>query len=241
MRFAFFYKNNMSTPKHIAIIMDGNGRWAKKRHLPKIMGHKRGVETVKKIIKACVRLKVKYLTLYTFSTENWNRPTKEVRALFKLLDQFLNSQTRLFHDNKVRFCVIGERERIDETLRGKIEKLERDTKGYDALLVNVALSYGSRQEIVSAVRSIAEKVEGGILKLDEIDENIFSNHLYTRGCPDPDLLIRTSGEMRISNFLLWQISYAEIYVIEKLWPDFSEEDLEKAIEEYKRRERKFGR
>jgi len=231
----------MSVPRHIAIIMDGNGRWARKRGLPKIMGHKRGVETVKKIIKACVRLKVRYLTLYTFSTENWNRPTKEVKALFNLLDQFLNSQSRLFHDNKVRFCVIGERQRIDETLRRKIEKLERDTKGYDALLVNVALSYGARQEIVSAVRSIAEKVEGGILKLSEIDENIFSNHLYTRGCPDPDLLIRTSGEMRVSNFLLWQISYAEFYVTETLWPDFSEQDLKNAIEEYSRRERKFGK
>lgn len=231
----------MSTPKHIAIIMDGNGRWARRRGLPKIMGHKRGVETVKKIVKACIKFKIKYLTLYTFSTENWNRPTKEVKALFKLLSQFLATQSRLFHDNKVRFRVIGERERIDEAIRKKIEKTEEDTRKYDALLMNVALSYGGRQEIVNAVRSIAEEIESGILKPDKIDEKVFSNHLYTRDCPDPDLLIRTSGEMRVSNFLLWQISYAEFYVTEKLWPDFGEQDLKNAIEEYKRRERKFGK
>ena len=230
----------MNTPRHIAIIMDGNGRWAKRRGLPKIMGHKRGVETVKKIVKACVKLKVRYLTLYTFSTENWSRPKKEVKALFNLLDGFLTSQTKLFHDNKVRFCVIGERDRIDESLRRKIGEIERDTRDYDTLLVNVALSYGGRQEIVNAVRSIAEETKSGILKPGEIDEKIFSNHLYTRDCPDPDLLIRTSGEMRVSNFLLWQISYTEFYVTEKLWPDFSEQDLKNAIEEYKRRERKFG-
>jgi len=231
----------MSTPKHIAIVMDGNGRWARRRGLPKIMGHKRGVETVKKIVKACIKFKIKYLTLYTFSTENWNRPTNEVKALFKLLGQFLTTQSKLFHDNKVRFCVIGERERIDATLRKKIDKTEEDTREYDALLMNVALSYGGRQEIVNAVRSIAEEIKSGILKPGKIDEKVFSNHLYTRDCPDPDLLIRTSGEMRVSNFLLWQISYAEFYVTEKLWPDFNEQDLKNAIEEYKRRERKFGR
>lgn len=231
----------MSTPKHIAIVMDGNGRWARRRGLPKIMGHKRGVETVKKIVKACIKFKIKYLTLYTFSTENWNRPTNEVKALFKLLGQFLTTQSKLFSDNKVRFRVIGERERMDAAIRKKIEKTEEDTREHDALLVNVALSYGGRQEIVSAVRSIAGEIESGILKPGEIDEKIFSNHLYTCDCPDPDLLIRTSGEMRISNFLLWQISYAEFYVTEKLWPDFSEQDLKNAIEEYSRRERKFGK
>jgi len=231
----------MSTPKHIAIIMDGNGRWARKCGLPKIMGHKKGVETVKKIVKACIKFKIKYLTLYTFSTENWNRPTKEVKALFKLLYQFLDRQSKLFHDNKVRFCVIGERDKIDGSLKKKIEKTERDTRNYDTLRVNIALSYGGRQEILSATRSIAEKIKSGTLKPEEIDENIFSNQLYTRECPDPDLLIRTSGEMRVSNFLLWQISYAELYVTEKLWPDFSEQDLKNAIEEYRKRERKFGR
>ncbi|MBU1006097.1 MAG: isoprenyl transferase [Candidatus Omnitrophica bacterium] len=231
----------MNIPEHIAIIMDGNGRWAGKRHLPRIMGHRRGVESVKNITKACVNLGVKYLTLYAFSTENWNRPRKEIRSLFKLLDNFISTQIRLFNENNVRIYFIGDRKKIDPEIRKKMEKIERDTKDHKKLILNIALSYGSRQEILSAVKALSGEVKNGLISPDDIDEKVFSKHLYTKHCPDPDLLIRTSGEMRVSNFLLWQISYSEIYVTPKLWPDFGEKDLEKAIEEYQHRERRFGK
>ncbi len=231
----------MKIPKHIAIIMDGNGRWARKRGLPKIMGHRQGVESVKKVVKSCIRLGIEYLTIYAFSTENWQRPKSEVEALFGLLENFIDTQLDLFHENNVRFCVIGERDRIGPRLRKKIEQVERDTSGYNKLVLNVALSYGGRQEIVNAARSLSEEVKKGALDPSKIDEKLFPKYLYTRDCPDPELLIRTSGEMRTSNFLLWQISYAEIYVTQKLWPDFQEADLKKAIEEYQERERRFGR
>ncbi len=228
-------------PQHIAIIMDGNGRWAKKRGLPKIFGHKQGVESVKNITKACIKFKVKYLTLYAFSTENWQRPKDEVVKLFGLLENFLKTQMALFHDNNVRLCIIGDRSRIEPAIRKIIETAEKDTAGYTGLVLNIALSYGSRQEIVSAIKAISEDVKMGKLDPSKIDEALFSTYLYTRDCPDPELLIRTSGEMRVSNFLLWQISYSEIYVTEKLWPDFGEKDLKKAIEDYQKRERRFGK
>lgn len=228
-------------PQHIAIIMDGNGRWAKKRGIPKIMGHKQGVESVKNITKAGIKFGVKYLTLYAFSTENWLRPKDEVVRLFGLLENFLKTEMLLFHDNNVRLRIIGDRSRIAPAIRKIIETVEKDTAGYSRLVLNIALSYGSRQEILDAVRSILEDVKKGALNPSKIDEALFSTYLYTRDCPDPDLLIRTSGEMRVSNFLLWQISYSEIYVTEKLWPDFGEQDLKKAIEEYSKRERRFGK
>lgn len=231
----------MNVPKHIAIIMDGNGRWARKRGLPKVMGHRRGVESVKKIVKACTKFGVRYLTLYAFSAENWMRPKKEIRALFGLLDNFLNTQVRLLQENDVKFCMIGDRERLWPELRQKIERAEQETAGNRRLVLNVALSYGGRQEIMNAAKTIAEEVQKGILKPSGIDEKVFSSYLYTKDCPDPALLIRTSGEMRISNFLLWQISYSEMYVTDKLWPDFGEADLKKAIEEYQGRDRRFGR
>ncbi|MFH1782410.1 MAG: isoprenyl transferase [Candidatus Omnitrophota bacterium] len=231
----------MSVPNHIAIIMDGNGRWAEKRGLPKIEGHRRGVETVKKIVRSCIDLDVKYLTLYAFSTENWLRPKKEVSALFNLLHNFLDSQMSLFHENKVRLRIIGERDKLDKKLIKKIEKHEADTSSYDVLEVNIALSYGSRQEIITACRAIVEDVKKGKLEPSRINEEIFSKYLYTKDSPDPDLLIRTSGEMRLSNFLLWQLSYAEIYVTKKFWPDFKKEDLKEAIGEYEKRERRFGK
>jgi undecaprenyl diphosphate synthase len=221
--------------------MDGNGRWAKRRGLPKIMGHRAGVESVKRVVRACIKFGVKYLTLYAFSNENWQRPKNEVRALFNLLENFLEKETHLFNENNVRFCVIGERDRIEPRLRKKIEKVEKDTLENNKLVLNIALSYGARQEILNAARKISEDAIIGSLKPSEINEDIFSRYLYTKDCPDPDLLIRTSGEMRVSNFLLWQISYAELYVTEKFWPDFREADLKKAIEEYSRRERRFGR
>lgn len=231
----------MDIPKHIAIIMDGNGRWAKLKGLPKIMGHRQGVESVRRVIKACLKFSVKHLTLYTFSTENWSRPKEEVNALFQLLEDFLDKEFELFRENNVRLVVIGERERINERVRKKIEQFERDTLDNNALIVNVALSYGGRQEILNAVRFLASEVRDGRIELREIDEGVFSKALYTKNQPDPDLLIRTSGEMRISNFLLWQLSYTEIYVTEKLWPDFGEADLLEAIEEYGRRGRRFGK
>ena len=231
----------MNIPKHIAIIMDGNGRWAKAKGLPKIMGHRQGAESVRRVIKACLKFSVKHLTLYTFSTENWSRPKEEVSALFQLLEDFLDKEFELFRENNVRLVVIGERERINERVRKKIEQFERDTLNNNALIVNVALSYGGRQEILNAVRFLASEVRDGRLELFEIDEGVFSKALYTKNQPDPDLLIRTSGEMRISNFLLWQLSYTEIYATEKLWPDFGEEDLLEAIKEYGRRERRFGK
>ena len=231
----------MAIPKHIAIIMDGNGRWAEARGLPKIMGHKQGVESVRRVVKACIKTGVKYLTLYAFSTENWSRPDYEVKALFQLLEDFIDKEFELFHDKKIRFRVIGERQKIQKDLLAKIEALEKDTSQYNNLTVNIALSYGGRQEILNAAKGLAEEAESGRLKASSIDEKAFSERLYTRGQPDPDLLIRTSGEMRVSNFLLWQISYAEFYVTEKLWPDFNEDDLNKAIEEYNKRERRFGK
>ena len=228
-------------PQHIAIIMDGNGRWARKRGLPKIMGHRQGVESVKKIVRACVDFGVKYLTVYAFSTENWQRPKDEVSALFKLLTNFIDMQTKLFHDNNVRVRIIGERGRLDPAVKSRIEQLEKDTASYDKLTLNIALSYGSRQEIVGAVKTLASEAKEGKIEPSGIDENVFSKYLYTNDSPDPDLLIRTSGEMRLSNFLLWQLSYAEIYVTEKLWPDFGKKDLKKAIDEYQKRERRFGK
>lgn len=231
----------MNIPKHIAIIMDGNGRWARQRGLPRIMGHRAGTETVKKIVTSCVNLGVKHLTLYAFSTENWQRPKDEVTGLFKLMEDFLDREFDLLQKQDVRLRVIGERERIDSRLREKIEAQEKRSIDNKALSLNIALSYGGRQEIASAVRALCRDAAEGRIKPEDINVEKFSEMLYTRGQPDPDLLIRTSGEMRISNFLLWQIAYSEMYVTEKLWPDFTEDDLKKAIEEYNRRERRFGK
>ncbi|MDP6686120.1 MAG: isoprenyl transferase [Candidatus Omnitrophota bacterium] len=231
----------MDVPKHIAIIMDGNGRWARKKHLPKIMGHREGVESLKEIVGACVRFGVRYLTVYAFSTENWLRPKKEVIALFGILCNFLNTQMQLFHKDDVKLCIIGDRDRMDPLVKEVITRSERETIDYKTLTLNVALSYGGRQEILRAVKGLSADVKKGVISSSEIDEMLFSQYLYTKDCPDPDLLIRTSGEMRISNFLLWQISYAEIYVTDKFWPDFREPDLKKAIEDYQKRDRRFGR
>jgi len=231
----------MTIPKHIAIIMDGNGRWAKARGLPKVMGHTQGVEAVRRTVKACLKIGVKYLTLYAFSAENWSRPDHEVKVLFQLLENFIDKEFKIFHDNRIRLHIIGERERIQKDLLAKIESAEKDTKDYDSLTLNIALSYGGRQEILNAAKILAEDVRSAKINLSDIDERIFSSKLYTAGQPDPDLLIRTSGEMRVSNFLLWQICYTEFYVTEKLWPDFDEKELNKAIEEYNKRERRFGK
>ncbi|MCP5543345.1 MAG: isoprenyl transferase [Akkermansiaceae bacterium] len=227
-------------PRHIAIIMDGNGRWAKQRGKPRLEGHRIGAESVRAVTSACVKLGVEYLTLYAFSSENWNRPEAEVRALMALLDQFLKDKARELHEQRIRLLAIGQIERLPAKTRARLEKIIADTADHDALTLVLALSYGGREEIVEAARSLAADAAAGKIDPDEIDKELFASRLHTAAMPDPDLLIRTSGEMRVSNFLLWQISYAEMVIVPKLWPDFRDADLDEAIEEYQRRHRRFG-
>ena len=228
------------SPNHVAIIMDGNGRWAQARGLPRIAGHRRGAQSVRTAVKCSVKCGVRYLTLYSFSSENWKRPVREVEDLMDLLRRYLLSEIADLHKNGVRLRVIGDRDELSPDIVKLIEEGEASTAGNDKLDLIVALSYGGRSEIVSAIRKIAKKVEAGQLQSDEIDESVLEAHLETADIPDPDLLIRTSGEQRISNFLLWQIAYSELVFLETLWPDFLEKDFLKAINEYQRRERRFG-
>ena len=228
-------------PEHIAIIMDGNGRWAKERSLPRIAGHKEGVNSVREITRACGEIGVKHLTLYTFSTENWRRPKAEVSALMTLLLKTISTEVRELHKNNVRFTAIGDLKKLPKsTQKGIFDGIEI-TKNNTGLNLCLALNYGSRQEMVSAVQAIAKKVKNGDLKLDEINETIFSNTLSTSDMPNPDLLIRTSGEYRLSNFLLWQCAYSEILMTKTFWPAFREDALIEAILEYQSRERRFGK
>lgn len=229
-----------TVPTHIAVIMDGNGRWARRRGLPKIAGHRAGAKAARDVIAAAGSLGVKVLTLYTFSTENWKRPKTEVRALFKLLENYLGREGDKINKNNIRFQAMGRLQEIPDYLRKKIEDQVEKTKGNTGLILNLALNYGARPEIVDAVRAIVKDAEDGKVSVKDIDEQFFSGYLYTKGLPDPDLLIRTSGESRISNFLLWQLSYSEIYISDKLWPDFNKEDFKKAVLEYQNRERRFG-
>ncbi len=228
-------------PEHIAIIMDGNGRWAKERSLPRVAGHKEGVNSVREITRACGEIGVKHLTLYTFSTENWRRPKAEVSALMTLLLKTISTEVRELHKNNVRFTAIGDLKKLPKsTQKGIFDGIEI-TKNNTGLNLCLALNYGSRQEMVSAVQAIAKKVKKGDLKLDEINETIFSNTLSTSDMPNPDLLIRTSGEYRLSNFLLWQCAYSEILMTKTFWPAFREDALIEAILEYQSRERRFGK
>ncbi len=227
-------------PEHIAIIMDGNGRWARKRRLPNIVGHRKGISSVEEIIKASSDIGIKALTLYAFSTENWKRPKREVGALMRLLENYLDKETERLVKENVKLRALGRINGLPTPIQNKIKIAEKRTEKNTGLLLNLALNYGSRTEIVDACRAISGKVKENSLKIKDIDEKLFSKHLYTTGIPDPDLLIRTSGEMRISNFLLWQMSYAEIYVTDTLWPDFKRKDLEKAIEDFVSRERRYG-
>ncbi|MGE4357443.1 MAG: isoprenyl transferase, partial [Candidatus Omnitrophota bacterium] len=227
-------------PQHSAIHMDGNGRWAIKRRLPRIMGHRKGVETAQKIVQACAKLGIRTLTLYTFSTENWKRPKEEIDFLMKILKDYLTKYRNLFKDYNVRFQVIGRWKELDFDIREQLEEVIEETKNNSGMVLNIALNYGGRAEIVDAVKKIAEAVKKGEISLDEIDEELFGSFLYTKGLPEPDLLIRTAGELRISNFLLWQISYTEFYFTKKLWPDFTRRDLIKAISAFQKRERRFG-
>lgn len=227
-------------PAHIAIIMDGNGRWAKQRGLPKIMGHRKGVDSVRRVLEACGDIGIKYLTLYTFSTENWKRPKYEVSGLMALLERQIEAETANMMKNNVRLNVIGRIRDLPERLRVKLGESMNSTAKNTGVVLTLALAYGARSEIIDAVREIAGRVEKGELKKEDITEEAFGRYLYTRDMPDPDLLIRTSGERRISNFLLWQISYSELYIAKKLWPDFGKKDLEKAIAEYQKRQRRYG-
>lgn len=228
-------------PAHIAIVMDGNGRWAKQRGLKRMFGHRQGVETVHRITEAAAALGVKYLTLYTFSTENWNRPKEEVDALMGLLVDTIVKETPTLMKNNVRLLTIGDTERLPEETRRKFEQCIAQTSENTGLRLVIALSYSSRWEIVNAVRRIAEGVKNGEMAMEDINEQMVSNAMTTCGIPDPDLLIRTSGELRISNFLLWQLAYSELYFTDCLWPDFSEEEFYRAIVDYQHRERRFGK
>ncbi len=230
-------RNNV--PRHIAIIMDGNGRWAAERGKPRSFGHQAGVDTVRRITSECTRLGVRYLTLYTFSTENWNRPAGEVAALMGLVLSSLEDE--IFMKNNVRFRVIGDIGRLPEEVRRKLAETEEHTAGNTAMTMVVALSYSARWEITRAVRNIAGRVAEKALSPDDIDEDMVSENLVTSFMPDPDLLIRTGGEVRVSNYLLWQIAYSELYFCDTYWPDFSEDDLHKAIISYQGRQRRFGK
>jgi undecaprenyl diphosphate synthase len=227
-------------PVHVAIIMDGNGRWAKSRKLAKAAGHKRGADSIKTAIKSAIEANVRYLTLYGFSTENWNRPISEVSDLMGLLRFYLKSEVPNLHKEGVCFCVIGDRKRLDKDIVKLIEKAEKKTFSNTRLHLVIALSYGGRAEITEAARKLALKVKADKLDPYDIDEDLFKRSLYTRDIPDPDLLIRTSGELRISNFLLWQLAYTEFCFLDTLWPDFNEQDFDNAIAAFHRRERRYG-
>lgn len=233
-------KDLVRLPDHVAIIMDGNGRWARRRGLPRIMGHRQGVKSVRTIVRAARELGIRVLTLYAFSQENWNRPAEEVGALMDLFAEYLDSELQALLGNLISLRVMGEEARIPERVRIKLRKVVEKTSQNREMILNLAVSYGSRHELVRAARLISERCLAGELRPDEIDEKVFSAHLFTAGLPDPDLLIRTSGEFRLSNFLLYQAAYAELYVTSTLWPDFDRGEFLDALYEYQRRERRFG-
>ncbi len=230
----------MNIPHHVAIIMDGNGRWAARRGLPKIMGHNAGTKGLDRVLEAADELGIKVLTVYAFSTENWKRSKVEVAAIMRLMSQYIEKNGRLLSEKNIRFTALGRVDALPRYLSDKIRKFERATKGHTGLHLCIAVNYGGRDEIINAAKGVFRDIKRGKISASDIDKDLFSGYLYTAGIPDPDLLIRTSGEMRISNFLLWQLSYSEIYVTPKLWPDFTKADLKKAVDEYSRRSRRFG-
>ncbi|MBI3021144.1 MAG: isoprenyl transferase [Candidatus Omnitrophica bacterium] len=228
-------------PHHIAVIMDGNGRWANARGLPRVLGHQAGAQAVRRIVEAACELGVKALTLYAFSWENWDRPPEEIQDLMGLLDEFIRRETPTLLTNQVRLRAIGRLDQIPAGVLSNLRRVIAQTAPFERMTLTLALSYGGRQEIVDAARRLAQAARAGDLVPEQIDEAVFARHLYAPDLRDPDLLIRTSGEQRLSNFLLWQSSYTELYVTSKLWPDFSKEDLAEAIAEYERRDRRFGK
>jgi undecaprenyl diphosphate synthase len=228
-------------PRHVAVIMDGNGRWAKKRLLNRVKGHEKGVETVRTIVRACREFDIPYLTLYAFSTENWQRPQNEIKALMSLLKSFLKKELPELMKQEIRLKAIGQIHRLPESVLQVLKAAMAATSANEKMTLNLALSYGGRTEITDMVKAIGRKVASGEVNPDEIDQGVVADHLYTRGTPDPDLMIRTSGEMRISNFLLWQLAYAEIFVTPTLWPDFSRDEFLQILEQYRQRDRRFGK
>lgn len=231
----------MNMPRHVAIILDGNGRWAKAKGMPRNYGHAQGSKNVERICEEAWRMGIKYLTVYAFSTENWNRPKDEVDALMKLLRNYMKTCLKTAAKNDMKIRVIGDITRLDEDIRSRIEELEKSTKDNGGLNFQIAINYGSRDEMVRAIRRMASDVREGTVNPEEIDETLFETYLDTHGIPDPDLLIRTSGELRLSNYLLWQMAYTEFYFTDVLWPDFTKEELEKAILQYNKRERRYGK
>ncbi|MCI6615808.1 isoprenyl transferase [Ruminococcus sp.] len=232
--------NESALPVHIGIIMDGNGRWAKKRGLPRKAGHSAGAKTFRKITRYCSDIGIKYLTVYAFSTENWKRPEDEVRSLMKLFKSYLEEALEDFKDDSIVVKFIGDKAPFDEDLRNLMIENEESSKDRDGMVLNIAMNYGSRDEIVRAVKNICNDVQSGAFLPENIDEQLISNYLYTSGQPDPDLIIRPSGEYRISNFLLWQSAYTEFVIMNKLWPDFETSDLDEAIKIYSQRNRRYG-
>lgn len=230
----------LTIPQHVAIIMDGNGRWAKKRFMPRSYGHVQGSKVVEKVIRAAGEMGIKYLTVYAFSTENWKRPEEEVGTLMKLLNNYLDDCIKKCKKNNMRVKVIGEIHRLSPELQEKIVRLEEESKEYDGIQFTMALNYGSRDEMVRAMRKMTADIKKGVIVEDEITEELFASYLDTAGMPDPDLMIRTSGEERLSNFMMWQLAYTEFYFTDVLWPDFGKEELIKAIEYYNGRDRRFG-
>lgn len=233
--------NTEKLPKHIAIIMDGNGRWAKQKGKLRVFGHRNGVKAVKETVTAAAEIGIKVLTLYAFSTENWNRPKREVDLLMNLLVTSLKKELKLLQDNNIKLQTIGNIEDLPKKAQKELSEVINKTANNNHLILNLAISYSAKEEIVNAFKNISKKIVNNQLSIKEIDENIINNHLYTRNLPDVDLVIRTSGEKRISNFLLWQIAYAEFYFTPLFWPDFRKKDLEKAIIDYQQRERRFGK
>lgn len=232
--------HNNNIPQHVAIIMDGNGRWAKQYNLPRTAGHREGVKRAREIIAAAIKAKVRVLTLFAFSTENWSRPKQEISVLMRYLKGFLDRQGRELLKNNVRLRVVGRDDPLPESIRLKIRQLEDKSSSNDGLELVLALNYGGRQEIIDAVKAAYSLISSAGMSVNELNEDRFANFLYTAGLPDPDLLIRTSGELRLSNFLIWQLAYTELYFVKKYWPDFKEKDFLLALKEYKKRQRRFG-
>lgn len=233
--------NKENKLRHLAIIMDGNRRWAKKRGLPAIAGHRQGAKTLEQVCRDAKRLGIEYLTLYAFSTENWQRSKEEVDALMGLLREYLKNDLKELQENNARIVFIGERSMLAEDIVAKMNDIEKQTAGNTDFTLCLAISYGARQEILNAVKSAAQKLKSGIISAEDIDERYFSGLLYTKDIPDPDMLVRTSGEQRISNYLLWQIAYSELCFLDVLWPDFGRKELEMVIENYQNRERRYGK
>ena len=234
-------EKDMNVPQHVAIILDGNGRWAKSKGMPRNYGHAQGSKNVERICEDAYKMGIKYLTVYAFSTENWSRPKGEVDALMTLLRNYMKTCLKTAEKNRMRVRVIGDKTGLDDDIRTRIEELEEASAGNDGLNFQIAINYGSRDEMVRAIRRMASDVREGTVNPEEIDETLFETYLDTHGIPDPDLLIRTSGELRLSNYLLWQMAYTEFYFTDVLWPDFTKEELEKAILQYNKRERRYGK